>query len=253
MAEKVLAWHFTNGRKLRDGSALETGKVYQLPKGKAPKMCEVGYHASAEIRDALQYAPGFVLSRVELRGDIIKGDDKMVASERKVLWTVGAEKVIKLAACMFAERALEARKKAGKATDDRSWEAIRVARAYLNGKATKAELDTARSTAAAAAAAAAAAYAAAYAAAAAADAAAAAYAAYAAAAYAAAADAADAAAAYAAAADAADAAAAYAAYAAYAAAAAAYSAAYSAARKKERAWQERYLVREITKLRGRHG
>jgi hypothetical protein len=68
--EKVLAWHFTDGMKLRDGQPLKVGKVY---KHMGPLvMCSTGYHASVDIRDALSYAPGFVVSCVECSGEIEK-------------------------------------------------------------------------------------------------------------------------------------------------------------------------------------
>ena len=80
-------------------------------------------------------------------------------------WTVDATAMLREFACWCAERAL----KRAKVTDPRSWEAIRVARAFARGEATAEQLRDARNAAYAAAYAAdaadAAAYAAAYAAA----------------------------------------------------------------------------------------
>lgn len=46
---------------------------------------QTGLHASLHPLDALQYAPGEILCRVEMGGDIVYGDDKLVATERTVI------------------------------------------------------------------------------------------------------------------------------------------------------------------------
>ena len=91
-AKKVLAWHFTNGMKLRDGQPLKVGKTYKY-EGKL-EMCAKGYHASVDIRDALSYAQGFQVSRVECSGDMEKQSDKLVCRNRKVIWTIDAKAII---------------------------------------------------------------------------------------------------------------------------------------------------------------
>ena len=90
--------------------------------------------------DALRYAPGSMLSRVELRGTFIEDADKAVATERKVVWTLDCYKLLHLFACDCAERALKRERKAGREPDARSWDAIRVKRLWLAGEATDAEL-----------------------------------------------------------------------------------------------------------------
>jgi hypothetical protein len=47
-------------------------------------LCESGLHASREPWDALQYAPGPWLARVTLAGEIVPGDDKLVARRRRI-------------------------------------------------------------------------------------------------------------------------------------------------------------------------
>jgi hypothetical protein len=91
-SKKVLGWHFTEGMRLRDGQPLIVGKLYKHD-GEL-KMCKSGYHASVDIRDALRYAPGFTVSRVECSGEIINDTDKMVCERRKALWSFDAKKVI---------------------------------------------------------------------------------------------------------------------------------------------------------------
>ena len=148
---KILAWHWTNGRKLRDGTLLRVGRVYRLPEGQQPRMCDVGYHGSRRIIDALGYAPGAMLSRVELRGQIIEDTDKLCASERKVLWVLDCERLLHEFACACAERALRHERKAGREPDARSCEAVRIKRKWMTGKATDDELAAARDAARAAA------------------------------------------------------------------------------------------------------
>jgi hypothetical protein len=48
-------------------------------------MCETGLHASLRPWHALLYAPGETLCRVEMDGDIVHGDDKLVARRRRIL------------------------------------------------------------------------------------------------------------------------------------------------------------------------
>jgi hypothetical protein len=116
-----------------------------------PVMCERGYHASRRIMDALRYAPGSMLSRVELRGTFIEDADKAVATERKVVWVLDCDKVLHGFACDCAERALKRECKAGREPDARSWDTIRVTRRWLAGEATDAELAAAGAVAGAAA------------------------------------------------------------------------------------------------------
>ena len=99
-------------------------------------MCERGYHASPSFYDALSYAKGNMACIVELSGEIQKDTDKYVARKRKLIDAQDAEKVLRAWGCDCAERAL----KKAKVKDERSWNAIKVARLYNEGKATKKEL-----------------------------------------------------------------------------------------------------------------
>ena len=148
MSDPILAWHFvTENRTLRDGQKVRAGRVYRLPKGSQPVLCKVGYHGSVRALDALQYAPGPIVCRVELRGTIVEDTDKLVASERKVLWVADATKTLRLFALAAAEGALKAERKRGREPDKRSWDAIRVTRNWLMGKASDEERFAAHSAA----------------------------------------------------------------------------------------------------------
>lgn len=74
----MTVFHFA-ADALRDGSALPC-KGDALPRRKAV-LCESGWHGSANILDALSYAPGTNLCLRELRGTIVTGDDKACGSE----------------------------------------------------------------------------------------------------------------------------------------------------------------------------
>ena len=81
MANKqILAWHFLP----KDGR-LQFGRRPKVKVGQTLKrdpsklsMCNYGLHASVKPLDALRYAPGPIVCRVQLGGTIIEGDDKCV-------------------------------------------------------------------------------------------------------------------------------------------------------------------------------
>jgi hypothetical protein len=91
----ILGWWFCNGDELpnSDGRKIVVGKTH-IVKGEI-KLCHNGLHASKLLVDALSYAPGSNLYRVELSGKVLNDDNKMVASQRKYLWHIDAEKVMR--------------------------------------------------------------------------------------------------------------------------------------------------------------
>ena len=117
-------------------------------------LCEHGLHASIKALDALRYAPGTMVARVELSGRIIHGDDKIVSRRRKTLWMADATKTLQWFAVWCASRALLRERDAGRAPDKRSLAALRVTTEYLMGRATRNDVISARAAAYAAAAAA---------------------------------------------------------------------------------------------------
>ena len=81
------AWHFT-GPTLRDGRPIPDVGEWLVHDGPLVP-CESGLHASERLIDALSFAPGGTLHRVELRGDVTPHDgDKLVARERRILWSL---------------------------------------------------------------------------------------------------------------------------------------------------------------------
>ena len=91
----MLGWHFTSDEILAngDGRQIISGETLTVDGNVA--LCRCGLHASRSILDALEYAPGNHIWRVELQGKIEHGDDKSVASERKALWGLNAEEVLR--------------------------------------------------------------------------------------------------------------------------------------------------------------
>ena len=136
--EPFLGWHFLAVRgRLRDGSqALEEGvERYAGPL----ELCRLGLHASARAIDALTYAPGPIVRRVELLGERLDEPNKSVARERRVLWTADATRTLYEFACRQAESVLEHH-----TTDPKGLKvcrrAIATRRSWLDGEATDEEL-----------------------------------------------------------------------------------------------------------------
>lgn len=94
--KKITAYHLT-AATLRDGSPIPAiGKWLKHDGPVVP--CKSGLHASGHPLDALRYAPGNLLHRVELRGNLqAHGDpvDKWVGRERRIIATIDAEKVMR--------------------------------------------------------------------------------------------------------------------------------------------------------------
>ena len=83
MSDSILAWHFVN-KTLRDGSPIPKDGEWFVWSGPI-EMCRLGLHASLHPFDALQYAPGSMLCRVECQGDMQHQDDKLVCRERRIV------------------------------------------------------------------------------------------------------------------------------------------------------------------------
>ena len=114
--------------------------VGEWTKPEIPVLCKSGWHAMYE-KDVLNHLPegtGAKLWRVEARGAIVEGSDKIAAESMRLLYCVGetTESNLRLFACDVAEDALSLVEK----PDPRSLAAIEVARRYAVGAATSVEL-----------------------------------------------------------------------------------------------------------------
>jgi hypothetical protein len=148
--KRWLGWHFlADTGKTRDGKKVCVSQTLEV---KGPlELCRHGLHASKRAIDALAYAPGPIICHVELSGEIVNGDDKACASQRRCLAKADATLVLHEFACWCAGRSLRAERKAGREPDTRSWAAIAAKRKWLSGEISDAELDAARAAAMAAA------------------------------------------------------------------------------------------------------
>ena len=92
----MIGYHFTNGDKLRNGRL--TPPIGEWLTHDGPVVpCESGLHASEHPFDALTYACGEMLHRVELKRDLVpRGDpvDKYVGRRRKILATIDATELL---------------------------------------------------------------------------------------------------------------------------------------------------------------
>ena len=124
-------WHFAaagpNGTPvLRDGTLAVAGTV----RVKGPLvLCEWGLHASERALDALKYAPGPWLSLVELSGEVVRGEDKAVATARTAGGYRDVSSILHEFAVRCAVRALER----VQVPDERSWAACDLTLGWLMG------------------------------------------------------------------------------------------------------------------------
>ena len=146
MGEVITAWHFlAEDKALRyhDARVVEVGKTYSLPDDRDTELCKSGMHASIRAIDALEYAPGPIVCRVEVWGDLLEGVDKLVGRHRKVLAMADATRTLHEFAVAQARGALEV---AG-ITDERCFAALEAKTLWLDGKITDDDLARARDAA----------------------------------------------------------------------------------------------------------
>lgn len=100
MSETVMAYHFV-GDRLRDGRPVPPDGAWLEHDGPLV-LCETGLHASRHPFDALGYAPGPILCRVEIGGTIIESEDKLVAVRRRIVARADATEALRYFARMQA-------------------------------------------------------------------------------------------------------------------------------------------------------
>lgn len=94
MTQTILAWHFV-GNTLRDGRPVPPDGEWLVHDGPIKPFAS-GLNASERIIDALTYAPGPTICRVELRGNIVRhNNDKIVGRERRILWRLDDERLLR--------------------------------------------------------------------------------------------------------------------------------------------------------------
>ncbi|UUX50695.1 hypothetical protein NUH88_03125 [Nisaea acidiphila] len=90
---ELLAWHFID-ENMRDGRPVPPDGE-RLEHGAPAALCESGLHASERVLDALIYAPGNTICRVECDGVAGRQDDKLVCGARTILWRVEGEELLR--------------------------------------------------------------------------------------------------------------------------------------------------------------
>lgn len=89
----MLGWHFVD-ETLKDGADVPPdGEA--LTAGGPLQLCERGLHASERVLDALKFAPGDTLCRVECDGVEERQIDKFVCASRTIVWRIDAEEVLR--------------------------------------------------------------------------------------------------------------------------------------------------------------
>ena len=85
------------GDTLRDGRAIPPDGM-TLIHGGPLGMCISGLHASRHIIDALIYAPGQTVCRVRCGGRVVESEDKLICTERTILWRLDATDILRATA-----------------------------------------------------------------------------------------------------------------------------------------------------------
>ena len=91
--QKIRAYHFT-GDKLRNGDPIPPLGEPLVHKGDIVP-CKSGLHASIHPLDALEFAPGLILHLVDLEGEIVQHDDKLVGRKRTIIATVDVTELLR--------------------------------------------------------------------------------------------------------------------------------------------------------------
>lgn len=134
----ITCWHFLPDNKVtRYSNEVVTNGSILTAQGDL-KLCSNGLHGSISALDALKYAPGSIICRTEISGDIIEGGDKICGRNRKCLQMADATKVLRIFAADCAVRLLSKIKD----PDPRTVAAIQGVRDFAEGKITKEELET---------------------------------------------------------------------------------------------------------------
>ena len=116
----MIGYHFT-GDTLRDGRPIPPTGVWLQHIGDVVP-CECGLHASACPFDAMQFAPGVMLHRVELVGDLTshgKPVDKWVGKRRRIIESLDATDLLRTFARWCALQVID------------QWEAPPIVREYV--------------------------------------------------------------------------------------------------------------------------
>ena len=151
--KKIDAWHFGPDSRILAHQPDETmvitpGFIYSED---APDIliCNTGLHGSRRVYDALGYASGCWLSRVQMWGDIAEQSDKLASRHREVIACRDVTAELRLWGCWCVRNTpiSGGRTTWDLLTDERSRNAVEVAEKFARGEATSEQLDAARAAA----------------------------------------------------------------------------------------------------------
>lgn len=89
----MLAWHFVDDT-LKDGDPVP-GDGERLAHDGPARLCVSGLHASERALDALKYAAGNTICRVECEAVGERQEDKLVCGARTIAWRIDGEEVLR--------------------------------------------------------------------------------------------------------------------------------------------------------------
>jgi len=145
MTKSIKAWHFLHQNcrlSHGDGRLIRPGTTVTVP---GPLVLYAhGLHASRRVMDALQQAPGPIVCRVVVSGEIVEdngilNNNIFAGTRRYVEWMLDATWLLHEFACWCAERAL----RRAKVKNETLWAAIAAKRAWLADEITDKQLETA--------------------------------------------------------------------------------------------------------------
>jgi len=138
----IYAWHFLSENRKTQWNGITVIPGQPIFHNGKLEICQSGLHASVNLIDALQYAPGPILCRVRCEGTIIQGQDKLVCSQRTALWMFDASSMLRLWVCWCIRntKISNGRTVWDLLTDPRSRAAVEMAEKFALGKATKEQL-----------------------------------------------------------------------------------------------------------------
>jgi hypothetical protein len=139
MTKSILAWHLIgNRRKLsHNGGPAKQAPGVEKHLGLHVSLCNYGLHASRKLEDASRYHKGPYLRRVQCSGYVVESDDKLVCTERKILYTINIEDILNNVLFMEVDRLIKLQRKDGCKLSKPFGDLYRVAKRWRKGKATK--------------------------------------------------------------------------------------------------------------------
>lgn len=95
--DELIGWHFSTGTLgYGDNRPIVIGETHTVDiTERKLELCGWGLHASERIIDALRYAPGPMVYRVRLHGEILRGDDKACATHRTYIDGIDATGILR--------------------------------------------------------------------------------------------------------------------------------------------------------------